>query len=156
TAKSTTQTAGTSGAPGSPIVGIPFFNASTGKEDFSFFGGNLPGRIPIAVANSTVLRLSNLLQGGELNMVRSWVRADTLNITALAGFRYVHFREDLDFGTNSTAPAIPLAVTRLDQFHANNNFYGGNLGLRGDYVFGRFFVQATGKVALGSMHQVMD
>src|SRR5262249_49740743 len=32
-------------------------------------------------------------------------------------------------------------------------FYGGQLGLRGEKGFGRFFVQATGRVALGVMHQ---
>jgi hypothetical protein len=49
-----------------------------------------------------------------------------------------------------------LTQTTFDSFHASNNFYGGQLGLRGDYHLGHFFVEAAGKVALGSMNQSIN
>ena len=35
-------------------------------------------------------------------------------------------------------------------------FYGGQIGLRGERDFGRWFLQGTGKVALGTMHETVN
>jgi hypothetical protein len=39
---------------------------------------------------------------------------------------------------------------------ARNDFYGGQLGLRGRYQAGRFMADATLKVAVGAMRQNVD
>jgi len=147
--RTSTQTAGTPATPGSPFVGVPFFDVTTGEEIF------VPTGIPFSdVSNDSFLRIRNELQGAEVNFVANLARRECLTVTGLVGFRYINFREDLDFGVTSQREGD--FVTRLDQFHAKNNFYGGNLGLRVEYQMGRFFVEATGKVALGSMNQTID
>ena len=78
-----------------------------------------------------------------------------LRIGLLGGFRFVKLDEDLVFSTNS--PFLPPNVDifqTTDRFATGNNFYGGQLGLRTEYCMGGFTVAATGKVALGDMHQV--
>src|SRR5205085_5165951 len=50
----------------------------------------------------------------------------------------------------SVAPNPPDFFHTFDRFNANNNFYGGQLGLRASYDNTRLFFNAVGKVALGS------
>ena len=40
----------------------------------------------------------------------------------------------------------PLTVSTSDGIRTFNNFYGGNIGFRGEIGFGKFFAQLTGKV----------
>ncbi len=44
----------------------------------------------------------------------------------------------------------------LDHFNGTNNFYGGQVGLRGEYRLGNFFINGTGKVALGVVNQAIN
>ena len=145
--RSTTQTTGSNGAPGSPVLTFPFFDVNTGKE--STFG--------LATPTGINLHILNDLQGGELNALIKLIRTDNLSVNGLIGFRYVNFRENLDFAQSFGLPG-PGAFNGMlqDRFHANNNFYGGQLGLRAEYRLGNFFVEATGKVALGSMQQTVN
>jgi hypothetical protein len=149
---STTRTAGSSGTLSSPYVGVPYLNTQTGNKDYLVLGGYFGSPAP----NTTYLRLSNQLQGGELNLLGRLVRTDSLSVTGLAGFRYVNFKENLDFGSSFTEPAFGFAQASYDSFHATNNFYGGNIGLRGEYRLGSFFIEATAKVAMGTMQEAMD
>jgi hypothetical protein len=61
-------------------------------------------------------------------------------------------QENLSFVTDSpnVAPNPPDFFHTFDRFNANNNFYGGQLGLRASYDNTRLFFNAAGKVALGS------
>jgi hypothetical protein len=146
----TTLSSMTDGSPGSPILGFPFKNAATGQEDF----------IDVAVpgfSGGATLTLSNRLQGGELNALFQGYRGENLSITGLAGFRYLNFEENLDFTQGDAGvPGTGLDGifrTSTDHFDASNNFYGANLGLRGEYRLGNLFVNATGKCALGVVQQ---
>ncbi len=147
--QSTDQVVGSAGAPGSNALGIPSFNPVTGMETVNTFtGAGLPG--------SAYIRLSNELQGGELNLLTGLVRTDNLRLSGIAGFRYLNFNEDLDFGLqNYAVPAADHYFSAVDNFHATNNFYGGQLGLRGEYHAGDFFVEVCGKAALGTMQQAV-
>jgi hypothetical protein len=64
----------------------------------------------------------------------------------------VNLQEDLSFITDSpsVAPNPPDFFHTFDRFNANNNFYGAQAGLRASYDNTRLFLNATGKVALGS------
>jgi hypothetical protein len=143
--KSTTQAVGSNGAPGSPVLNFPFFDVNSGKEEA--FG--------LATPTGMNLRILNELQGGELNALGKLIRTDSLNVSGLIGFRYVNFREDLDFAQGFGVPT-GFNGSLQDSFHATNNFYGGQLGLRAEYRLGNFFIEATGKVALGSMQQSVN
>jgi hypothetical protein len=63
--------------------------------------------------------------------------------------------ERLHLGTSSPAvPPLPPDVFRTeDIFQTCNDFYGGQLGLRGAWQRGCWSVAATGKIALGDTHQ---
>jgi Putative beta barrel porin-7 (BBP7) len=152
--KSITRTASSDGGPTSPVLAFPFFDPNLGQET------SLQFVVPGNLAGTSYLQIRNQLQAAEINFVATLVRTDKLNLTGLAGFRYVNFKESLDFQQgNAGIPggfAQGQQFSSLDSFRASNNFYGGQFGLRGDYCLGNFFIEGTAKVALGTMNQAMD
>ena len=58
------------------------------------------------------------------------------------------------FAGNTLLPPGTAAI--LDHYGTRNEFYGGQLGARVDYSTGCWVVSALGKIALGSMHEVID
>jgi len=149
-AKGTRQsTVSSSAAPGSPNLIIPFFNASTGLEDST--GLAIPG----LYQGTATLKLSNRMQGAELNALMSIPYSCSTSFGLLAGFRWWNFDEHLTFATDSPfIPPNPLDVfTTVDKFHAENNFYGGQIGAKFDYNCDSFFLNVKAKVALGALYQ---
>jgi hypothetical protein len=146
---SSTNSQSSNGSPGSPDLRIPFRDAVTNTEAQGFLAA------PFVRPGVAVLSIANQLQGAELNVVAKLVSSDRFSLNGLLGFRWVRFAEDLDYTLLTTSGPANLGGS-FDSFRATNNFYGGQLGLRGDYSVGNFFVNATGKVALGSVNQVVD
>jgi len=150
--RSTTQLTGSDGSPNSPIIGFPFANSGAG-ETFQFVGGpGFPG--------GSSLTLTNQLQSGELNTLFRVVQTQNLTLSGLVGCRYLYFKESLAYGLSDQGLAGSgndgIYGASIDHFQASNNFWGGNLGLRGEYRLGGLFVNATGKCALGAVNQVVD
>jgi len=52
--------------------------------------------------------------------------------------------------------APPYTVTTQDSIKTRNDFYGGQVGFRGDIGFGGFFVNLTGKVGAGYMRSYTE
>jgi hypothetical protein len=44
----------------------------------------------------------------------------------------------------------------VDDFRTHNQFYGGEIGIFGEYHFGDFFVDLRGKIGLGETHETVD
>jgi hypothetical protein len=153
TPRTVTQSVSTSGAVGSPTLAIPFFNVTAGAENALILAG--PGGGP-AFPGSATLSVANQLQGSEINFVTGLVRNENFTLVGLIGFRYLHFKEELDFGFTNSAAAVSHFFSAQDTFTGGNEFYAGQLGLRAEYQFGGFFVNATGKVALGTVEQSGD
>ena len=82
-----------------------------------------------------------------------------------AGVRYLQLDEGLGIDeTTQVNPRLPagpplfggstIAIT--DQIDTHNSFYGGQVGARAEFCFGRAFADVRGKVALGVTHEVID
>ena len=91
--------------------------------------------------------------GAEVNFRYNLCCGCNYRIDALGGFRYLRLHENLtiDDVENLAIPGLPrpAVFTAAESFDTKNNFYGGQLGLTGEYWRDRCFVQLTGKVALG-------
>jgi hypothetical protein len=148
--KTVTRSVSTSGAPGSPLLEIPFFDAVAGAETAAILAGPFLG---LAISGSATLRISSELEGGEINLVKNLIRNNNFSLTGLAGFRYLRFREDLEFDDSNSIPGVNGSVQ--DDFFATNNFYGAQIGLRGQYNAGRLFIDTSAKVALGCVNQAV-
>jgi hypothetical protein len=156
--KTVSQSVAATGAPGSPILAVPFFNADDQTE--TAFLRAIPG----FVSGSALLSLTSRMQGAELNGLVNLTQRDTLRLDLLCGFRFVELKERLTFATTALGlgPANPVAGNNglvfdtLDKFNTHNDFYGGQLGLRGEYRRGKWFANGTIQIALGDMFEQAD
>jgi hypothetical protein len=160
---------GTTGLPGSANLAVPYFdNNGAGREGgtpgetvfvlpgpLQFNGKAIPG-----FQGSFVLGLSDFLQGAEANGVLRGFLGERLSLVPLLGFRWLELQESLSFSAATAGVPGGLFAGQyynlFDRFAARNDFYGGQLGLRGEYRWGRVFVQTGVKVALGDVHQTVS
>jgi hypothetical protein len=140
---------------GTTLLAVPFFNADNMME--SAFVRAMPG----VTSGSALLTLTSRLQGAELNGVLNLGNRGRTRLELLGGFRWIDFEEHLNFATTSLGiqTALPptgnngLVFDTLDRIRTRNDFYGGQLGLRGERQHGNWFVNGSVKVALGDMFE---
>jgi hypothetical protein len=114
------------------------------------------GGFPTITGNVQVVSTLQLW-GTEINGAFTAFRRPGLEITFLAGFRYADLLESLSILGSSTTLAAPAFVTNTqDHFDTRNQFYGGQIGSRITWQRNRLSVDLTGKLALGSTHEVVD
>lgn len=137
---------------GNPVLSVPFFNAQTGHED------QTPIAYPGSFAGGVVVVSTSELWGLDLNGTYNVWRGQGLEVNLLGGIRYLNLLERFDMQT----PDVSLANTSgtsginyntIDDFRAQNQFVGGQLGARAGYQWDRLSVDLTAKVALGSTYQ---
>ena len=146
--QSKTKTVRSDGLPGSSFLSAPFFNVLTGMEDAT--GVAYPG----SFSGTAKLALKNKMQSLEVNLIAPLALDCSWNLGLLAGFRYWNFDEELSFKTNSPyLPPIADVFKTKDNFHTENNFYGGQIGAKIDFFTHRYFGSLKGKIALGAMHR---
>ncbi|MFN4261039.1 MAG: BBP7 family outer membrane beta-barrel protein [Gemmataceae bacterium] len=134
---------------GVPPLSIPFFNPITNQEDTT----GLAVPVGIGFSGVGVLESSTFLQGAELNGLVNLSKRCRLDL--IGGFRYLNLDERLSFVTDSTnrPPLPPDVFVTKDRFRTDNDFYGGQLGLRTGYRHGWWDVSGLVKVALGGVQQ---
>jgi Putative beta barrel porin-7 (BBP7) len=153
-----------------PVLGRPFFNINTGQQDrqLTTSPGIVPGDVFDGVGTLAV-RTSSNLYGAELNG-RALLWADcNFQATGIIGFRYLNLSDHLSITENITSlrdiPGVPPnppisragdQIIVFDQFNTRNVFYGGQIGLNGEWRRGPWSFDATGKVALGVTQQSVD
>lgn len=148
-----------SSATGVPQLNVPIIDTLT-KTGENAIIITAPGIANGGIALSTTTQL----WGFEVNGVMNWMRSEGCSVDLLAGFRYANLQESFSLAATTNALTAAAAgggtffggafvdgpVTSFDRFEARNQFYGGQIGARADMEFGRIFVNATGKLALGS------
>jgi Putative beta barrel porin-7 (BBP7) len=136
---------------GNPSLYLPVFRADLGREgtyriaDPTF---GLNGRVAIGAQTQ--------LWGAEINGLANLVRNNCLTVDLIGGFRYAGLAEDLTVNTVSNDTVNVFTDLTTDRFATRNHFYGGQLGLRAGYLFGRASLDVSGKVALGVTHESVD
>lgn len=141
-------------APDGRVLARPFFNVSSGLEDSELVSspGLLGGTVQVAS--------SSRLQGAELHLLSASSEDCEGGIGLFAGFRYLDLDEGLIIREDLlAAPLLGVPGSRFsiqDSFSTGNDFYGGQLGVRGEWGFGRLSLDGVLKVALGLSHEGVD
>lgn len=150
-----------------PVLGRPFFNINPGVPSAT---GNPVGVIneliglPGVALGSLNVQLENSLWGADVNYRRNLfggVCAPCFRLDALIGYRYLNFKEQLSITEsallyNPPPPGVPTLSLVNDQFRAENNFHGGQIGLVGEFRRGRWFIDGRASIALGSVRQTAE
>ena len=139
------------GSPGSAPLYFPYFNPATGQESSTLIA--MPG----GFAGTAVVTLQDFVQGAEANLLFQLSNSGSVRWDGLAGVRYFNLRETLTFTTDS--PNVPPNPSNFfntyDQFDAQNNFYGGQIGVKMTYENPWLFFNGTAKLALGGTSETV-
>ena len=151
-----------SAADGSPQFVRPFTDALLAQPAQVSISD--PGRLAGGAFAAFGARLSGL----ELYAIRNLYYHCGNRVDLLVGGRYLDLDEFLAFTQvtrplgaatiqfNRTTFGAGTVLTLTDRFRTRNQFYGGTLGLRGEYHVGLGFLSLTAKVGLGNNHQSID
>jgi hypothetical protein len=133
---------------GVPVIGRPFVDVSTGVPVQVV--ADVAGVVP-AVRGGVQVNTQNGAYGLDLNGVFLLLCdcARAYRVDLLVGARAWSIHEDLTVNENLTVLGTGERLFTTDKFVARNRFYGGQLGVRGEMLYGNFFVQGTGKLAVG-------
>lgn len=144
-----------------PVLVRPFVNVNPAV------GAPLPVDLisaPGLASGGVAVNLQNSLWGAEVNYRRNLLGCDCSRLDAIVGYRYLNFKESLTITevgllTNPTPPAPLLtgtAAAAFDEFRAENNFHGGQIGLAGEIRRGRWSIDGRASVAFGTVFQSAD
>jgi hypothetical protein len=170
-----------SNAFGLPVLAVPFVDvvANTPATYIVAFPGVNTGTINIHAET----RIWGVEGSMVYNLYQS--QGGPGGLTLLAGPRFLQLREQYQFNTSSQTFGVPPAggalgssyfpggdglfagsffgaglapynVTTTDSVKTTNNFYGGQVGFRGDIGFGSYFINLTGKFGVGYMRQWIE
>jgi len=170
-----TESASTSGLPGSPNLAVPFFDVTGAARNVGLPPSQLgqPGEWiyvlpgPLGPTNPgfagvMTVHTSSQLEGADLHGLWNVSNGSRLRLDTLFGFRWLQLGEDSAFNvqTMGLRNAPPFAAGAFfntqDSFRTRNDFYGIPLGVKAEYSAGRFIFRATADVALGDMHEAVD
>jgi hypothetical protein len=151
-----------SDAAGNPVIARPVRDAITGNE--LVFTVAAPGQF----AGAIDIDSTSELWGAEFNFSYQLCHRKCFALDLLMGLRYLRLDEDLNINTSQTVlaggtgfafgPVIAQTgdvLTVRDSFDCENEFTGGQLGLRMNVSLGKFFVFAKTKVALGRNEETL-
>ncbi|MFO0852587.1 MAG: BBP7 family outer membrane beta-barrel protein [Gemmataceae bacterium] len=159
---------GVSDQTGQPLFARPYINAGTGGIE------TLIATFPTVASGVIVGQASTRAWGAEGGPVVNLYRTCPddarclFSVDLLSGFRYLEIDEQFRVqqftnvlnGVPTTFDGKqyvgPVTIEVNDEFKVANQFYGGQLGLATDFRWGRLSLAATGKVAIGVMHQRLE
>jgi hypothetical protein len=133
------------------IIGRPFFNINPAVNALDAEQINVPG----ILAGDVTVSTCSQVYGAEANLRRCLCCNCCSKIELIGGFRYLHLDECVDIQETLTnldiaRGAIGEGFLVDDEFSTVNNFYGGQIGLAGQWRSGCFFSDWRALVALGA------
>lgn len=136
------------------LVSRPYFSQQNGETASVVVA-------PFLASGVLSVESSSRIDGFHAALTKNLGDLGGFHATALGGFRYLDFREDLTVTESIlTGPrALDPLNTRIgvrDSFSTRNRFYGAMLGLNADQCFGRFDVRVRGSISLGAVEQQQD
>jgi len=158
---------------GSPLIARPFFDVLAGTQNAQLVafpalanGSNILTATGTGLASGDIYASSySRFQGADLNVFCGLCAGCNYWVQMLVGARWLQLNEGIEISeTSRVNPALPVAapffggstITINDQFDTRNNFYGGQVGLRGEVRSGKMFLEFQGKLAIGVTHQAVE
>ncbi len=150
---------------GNPILGRPFFNVLTGKDDAELIA------FPNVLSGTVTAQATSKLTGAGFHLRRQmsctsgcgrdWFCGGNSMIQSrtdlLLGYRYLQLNEAVSVNENLVGGATePGRFLINDKFDTLNQFNGVDLGILYNRRRGLWSLDLLGKLAVGNTHQVVD
>lgn len=130
-------------------LALPYIDATTGKWASYIIAGNSPVYGPLTGSINVYSRIEFFDEDADA----MWRLSEDENhrLVLLAGAHFLQMREVMrTTGTSRILPAQSTLLGVFDQFNTYDKFYGAQVGLKGMWRRGRFFVEGRGVMALGA------
>jgi hypothetical protein len=115
----------------------------------------IPGLNPSGLAGHIDVERKSNFWGYDVNLRRGLVCCDSGYLDFLFGYRQLGLDESLTITEHlATTNGTNMRTVVRDRFETNNRFYGGQVGLAGEYRFGMWSLGFMSKVALGNTQEV--
>jgi hypothetical protein len=136
---------------GNVLLARSYVNAQTGGPATEVVAG--PG--PSGTLNGGFVGYSRVeLFGEEVNLTMALGQDEGFRLDLLAGARFLQMRSRTDLtSTGRFLPDQATLVGLTDHFRADDQFYGGQVGLRGEFRRGPWILDLRGAAALGGDEQ---
>jgi hypothetical protein len=132
---------------GTTLLARPFFNAANGSTASEIIAG------PTAdgLRDGGFVGYSRVeLFGQEANGTLLLGQSDNLRCDLILGVRFLQMRDRLDLtAAGHLLPERAILYGLDDHFRAHTAFYGGQVGLKSQYTWNRWFIDLRGTAALG-------
>jgi hypothetical protein len=145
---------------GSTILAKPFFNIVNGQETAQFISFPAVVAGDIAIASDTKLRSFGInLQADAVNPPNHSSQlangcAREPRVDWIVGYRNISLEDKLQFSENLNALVPPNGIANLrESFETENLFQGIELGFVREVPLGRWWFEATSRVAIGNNSQ---
>lgn len=137
-----------------PRITNQTFTAAAGQMLVRRIIDSSNGNVPVLAETADTMTVSGVSQllGSEINYRRLLCNDCGYRLDVIAGFKWLNLHEQLRFTETGTGviPGFGVATgIGIDEFATTNNFYGGQIGVRGERQFGRFYAEGYGKIAFG-------
>ena len=132
---------------GSTVLARPYFNALTGAPESEIIAGDAA----TGPRNGGFVGYSRIeLYGEEINLKTPLLEGDDGRLELLAGAHFLQMRDRVDLtATGWSLTGTPTLFGLTDHFRGDDQFYGGQVGLRGEVERGRWGLQLTAEIAPG-------
>ncbi len=151
------RTAGFSAtSDGSIPLRVPFFNVPPGAG-FPLGSSSFVLADPGFAAGGQSISSSLKLWGTEANGIYRGATLGRMDVSILAGVRYIDLREGLSIvSTENLLPPLAGSYVGTDSFSTRNQFFGVQIGAKAQQQFGPFDASGLAKVALGDNYQTLS
>lgn len=145
----------------SVIFNSDAFGGTNSSLSVPFFAAQPPPGVESAIVatpfpNNISSTVTAQLWGAEGNGVLNLYEDGTFRLAALVGFRYLDLRENLSLTDAIFFLPTNGVLSITDVFNTQNQFYGGQLGLRGGAYYFDWTFDACFKIALGGMQETLN
>ena len=152
---------------GNPLLFRPFIDVVRNIPSVELVAVSNAAGVSFLAGNFTTENSSSFW-GGDFNLRTNLASGPCFFLDATAGFRYLRLDDTLNMNENlrvvntffdpTRGIVVPAGTTFLvnDNFQTKNQFYGGQLGLSGEYRRGPWVFGVDAKVGLGDTRQTAD
>lgn len=160
-----TASISSTGGTGTPVIARPFLNATTGVESAEL------DAFPGVLAGGKVVQTKSFLNGVNGDAILNLTGCnECYRVALVGGFEYLELDESLNIaetttvlpGITSILPTTPFPfmpgniISVADRFATRSAFYGGQIGIDGEWHSGGLSIGAFANIGLGDTHNIVD
>jgi len=136
------------------LLARPYVDANDGQQKSYIIAGFNPDFGNLLGSVNVYSRIE--LFGEDVNLMVRWRSGPNYQISFLFGAHFLQMRERLDITASAwILPDRSTLIGQADHFQTFDRFYGSQLGCKGEWRLGRWFIEGKSVIAVGGDDQII-